>query len=40
MIAMSEERVTLEFVGTRLLALTADVRELQQRFVERPGVRE
>jgi len=29
---MSEERVTLEFVGSRLLGLTAEVRELQQRF--------
>ncbi len=29
---MSEETVTLEFVGARLLALTADVRDLQQRF--------
>ena len=29
---MSDERITLEFVGARLLGLTADVRELQQRF--------
>ncbi len=29
---MSEETVTLELVGARLLALTADVRDLQQRF--------
>jgi hypothetical protein len=29
---MSEERITLELVGARLMALTADVRDLQQRF--------
>jgi acyl carrier protein phosphodiesterase len=29
---LSEEVVTLERVGARLLALTADVRDLQQRF--------
>jgi uncharacterized coiled-coil protein SlyX len=29
---VSEETVTLELVGARLLALTADVRDLQQRF--------
>lgn len=29
---MSEETVTLELVGARLMALTADVRDLQQRF--------
>jgi uncharacterized coiled-coil protein SlyX len=29
---MSDERVTLELVGARLLGLTADVRDLQQRF--------
>lgn len=28
---MSEERVTLELLGARLMALTADVRDLQQR---------
>jgi hypothetical protein len=29
---MSEEKVTLELLGARVLALTADVRDLQQRF--------
>jgi hypothetical protein len=29
---MSEETITLELVGARLMALTADVRDLQQRF--------
>ena len=29
---MSEERITLELLGARLMALTADVRDLQQRF--------
>lgn len=29
---MSEEKITLELVGARLLGLTADVRDLQQRF--------
>ena len=29
---MSEETVTLELLGARLLALTADMRDLQQRF--------
>jgi hypothetical protein len=29
---MSEETITLELVGARLLALTAEVRDLQQRF--------
>ncbi|MGH7053060.1 MAG: hypothetical protein ACREFK_04270 [Stellaceae bacterium] len=29
---MSEETVALELVGARLMALTADVRDLQQRF--------
>jgi hypothetical protein len=29
---MSEEKVTLELLGARLMALTADVRDLQQRF--------
>ena len=29
---MSEERVTLDLLGARMLALTADVRDLQQRF--------
>jgi hypothetical protein len=30
--AKGEEGITLELVGARLLALTADVRDLQQRF--------
>jgi uncharacterized coiled-coil protein SlyX len=30
--AVSEEAITLELVGARLLALTAEVRDLQQRF--------
>ena len=29
---MSDETVTLELVGGRLMSLTADVRDLQQRF--------
>lgn len=29
---MSDETITLELVGARLMALTADVRDLQQRF--------
>ena len=29
---MNEETITLELVGARLMALTADVRDLQQRF--------
>ena len=29
---MGEETITLELVGARLMALTADVRDLQQRF--------
>ena len=29
---MSDETVTLELLGARLLGLTADVRDLQQRF--------
>ena len=29
---MSEETITLELVGARLMALTADVQDLQQRF--------
>ena len=29
---MSGETITLELLGSRLLALTADVRDLQQRF--------
>jgi hypothetical protein len=29
---MSEEKITLELVGARLMSLTADVRDLQQRF--------
>ncbi|MBV8120934.1 MAG: hypothetical protein JO081_13480 [Alphaproteobacteria bacterium] len=29
---MSDEAVTLELLGARLLGLTADVRDLQQRF--------
>lgn len=29
---MSEETITLELVGARLMALTADVRDLQKRF--------
>ncbi|HWB49927.1 MAG TPA: hypothetical protein VG651_12515 [Stellaceae bacterium] len=29
---MSDERITLDFAGTRLLGLTAEMRELQQRF--------
>ncbi|MGH7040432.1 MAG: hypothetical protein ACREE4_11090 [Stellaceae bacterium] len=29
---MSEETITLDLVGARLMALTADVRDLQQRF--------
>ena len=29
---MSEERITLELLGARMLALTAEVRDLQQRF--------
>ena len=29
---MSDETVTLELLGARLMALTADVRDLQQRF--------
>jgi chromosome segregation ATPase len=29
---MSEDRITLELLGARLLALTAEVRDLQQRF--------
>jgi len=29
---MSEEKITLELLGARLLGLTADVRDLQQRF--------
>ena len=29
---MSEETITLELVGARLMALTAGVRDLQQRF--------
>jgi hypothetical protein len=29
---MSDENVTLDLVGSRLMALTAEVRDLQQRF--------
>ena len=29
---MSDETITLELLGARLLGLTADVRDLQQRF--------
>jgi hypothetical protein len=29
---MSDETITLELLGARLMALTADVRDLQQRF--------
>jgi hypothetical protein len=29
---MSDERITLELLGARLMGLTADVRDLQQRF--------
>jgi hypothetical protein len=29
---MSEEKITLELVGARLTSLTANVRDLQQRF--------
>ena len=29
---MSEETITLELLGARLMALTADARDLQQRF--------
>jgi hypothetical protein len=29
---MSDETITLELVGARLMALTADVRDMQQRF--------
>ena len=29
---MNEETITLELVGARLMALAADVRDLQQRF--------
>ena len=29
---MSDQAITLELVGARLMALTADVRDLQQRF--------
>ncbi|HEU0218094.1 MAG TPA: hypothetical protein VFQ90_15655 [Stellaceae bacterium] len=29
---MSEERITLDLLGARLMALTAEVRDLQQRF--------
>jgi hypothetical protein len=29
---VSEETITLELVGARLMALTAEVRDLQQRF--------
>ena len=29
---MSDEAITLELVGARLMALTADVRDMQQRF--------
>ena len=29
---MNEETITLELVGARLMALTADVRDIQQRF--------
>ena len=35
---MSGETITLELLGSRLLALTADVRDLQQRF-DGPGAR-
>jgi hypothetical protein len=30
---MSEDKITLELLGARLMALTADVRDLQQRFL-------
>jgi uncharacterized coiled-coil protein SlyX len=29
---MSEEKITLDLVGARLMALTAEVRDLQERF--------
>jgi uncharacterized coiled-coil protein SlyX len=29
---MSEEKITLDLLGARLMALTAEVRDLQQRF--------
>jgi hypothetical protein len=31
-VAVSDERITLELLGARMMALTADVRDLQNRF--------